>query len=181
VACHRMAIEPMEARRNHDSSKWECQTRRKAQRKSQILFFRTIAGEFGFPHSRELGYLENGRFTSIKGVPGGNILSIAQDTAGQCVGDQRACRSLRISPQNDVREIPWADLGHKDHASVLAADRRRAGYGLDFFWAASPISLTGRSAHRTQPRMGLARAVSATFDSTMMVRSGSLPKADSAG
>jgi signal transduction histidine kinase/ligand-binding sensor domain-containing protein len=82
---------------------------------------------------RELGYLENGRFTSIKGVPGGNMLSIAQDAAGNLWVINEHVGLFRISPQNEVREIPWAGLGHKDHASVLAADRRQGGLWIGFF------------------------------------------------
>jgi signal transduction histidine kinase/streptogramin lyase len=82
---------------------------------------------------RELGYLENGHFTSIKGVPGGNILSIAQDIAGNVWVINEHVGLFRISPQNDVREILWADLGHEDHASVLAADRRQDGLWIGFF------------------------------------------------
>jgi len=82
---------------------------------------------------RELGYLENGRFTSINGVPGGNMLSITQDTAGNVWVINEHVGLFRISPQNDVREIPWADLGHKDNASVLAADQRQGGLWIGFF------------------------------------------------
>src|SRR5271170_1719068 len=82
---------------------------------------------------RELGYLENGHFTAINSVPGGNTLSITQDTAGNVWVINEHVGLFRISPQNDVREIPWADLGHKDHASVLAADRRQGGLWIGFF------------------------------------------------
>jgi len=44
--------------------------------------FQDDRGRIWTSTSREFGYLEDGRFTSIEGVPGGNILSIAQDTAG---------------------------------------------------------------------------------------------------
>jgi PAS domain S-box-containing protein len=39
---------------------------------------------------------------------------------------------FQISPENEVREITWADLGHKDDASVLAADRRQGGLWIGF-------------------------------------------------
>jgi ligand-binding sensor domain-containing protein/signal transduction histidine kinase len=82
---------------------------------------------------RELGYLEDGRFTSIKGVPGGNMLSIAQDSGGNVWVINEHVGLFRISPQNDVQHIPWSDLGHKDHASVLTSDRTKGGLWIGFF------------------------------------------------
>jgi PAS domain S-box-containing protein len=81
---------------------------------------------------REFGYLENARFTTIKGIPEGNKPSIAQDTAGNVWVIDSYVGLFQISPQNEVREIPWADLGHKDDASVLAADRRQSGLWIGF-------------------------------------------------
>ena len=75
----------------------------------------------------ELGYLENKRFNSIKGITKTNVLSIAQDTASTVWVLNEPVGLLGISPQNDVKEILWSELGHKDHASVLAADRRQGG------------------------------------------------------
>jgi signal transduction histidine kinase/ligand-binding sensor domain-containing protein len=82
---------------------------------------------------REIGYLENGRFISIKGVPGGNMLSIAQDTAGNLWVINEHVGLFRISAQNEVREIPLPGLGHADHASVLAAGRGQGGLWIGFF------------------------------------------------
>jgi signal transduction histidine kinase/sugar lactone lactonase YvrE len=82
---------------------------------------------------RELGYLENGRFIPVKGVPGGNILSIAQDADGNLWADNEPLGLIRLSPRGEVRQIPWAVLGHKDHASVLAADRSQGGLWIGFF------------------------------------------------
>jgi PAS domain S-box-containing protein len=81
---------------------------------------------------REFGYLEDGRFTTIKGIPKGNKPSIAQDTAGNVWVIDSFVGLFQISPENEVREIPWADLGHKDDASVLAADRREGGLWIGF-------------------------------------------------
>jgi YXYXY domain-containing protein/two component regulator with propeller domain len=83
------------------------------------------------PH--QLGYLETGRFTSVKGVPGGQILSMTQDTARNVWVANEHVGLFRISPQDDVRQIPWPDLGHKDHASILAADRKQGGLWIGFF------------------------------------------------
>jgi signal transduction histidine kinase/ligand-binding sensor domain-containing protein len=93
---------------------------------------------------REFGYLENGRFTSIKGVPGGNMLSIAQDSARNLWVINEHVGLFRISPQNEVQQIPWSSLGHKDHASGLAADRSQGGLWLGFFLGGIAYFADGR-------------------------------------
>jgi ligand-binding sensor domain-containing protein/signal transduction histidine kinase len=82
---------------------------------------------------RGLGYLENGRFHSIEGVPGGNFTSITQDTSGNLWAASSNAGLFRISPRNDVLKFPWAGLGHQDPAIVLAADHARGGIWLGFF------------------------------------------------
>src|SRR6266851_1474124 len=95
--------------------------------------FQVDRGHIWVSTARELGYLEDGRFTAIKGVPGGNMLSIVQDNAGNLWVNNQDVGLFRISPQNEVRQILWSDLGHKDHASVLDADRRQDGVWIGFF------------------------------------------------
>jgi len=82
---------------------------------------------------RDFGYLEDGRFKPIKGVPEGWKLSITQDNAENLWVMSEQFGLSRISPQNYVLQIPWSSLGHKDHASVLAADRNRGGVWIGFF------------------------------------------------
>jgi signal transduction histidine kinase/ligand-binding sensor domain-containing protein len=95
--------------------------------------FQESNGRIWVSTTRELGYLQNGRFIAIKGAPAGNVLSIAEDTASNLWVINEPLGLVRISPQNDVRQIPWADLGHKDHASVLAADRKQGGLWIGFY------------------------------------------------
>jgi signal transduction histidine kinase/ligand-binding sensor domain-containing protein len=82
---------------------------------------------------RELGYLESGRFISIKGVPAGNVLSIVQDTSSNVWVLNEFGGLLQVSPKNTVKQIQWSSLGHKDHASVLAADPNHGGLWVGFF------------------------------------------------
>src|SRR5262249_49458278 len=95
--------------------------------------FQDDRGRIWVSTPRDLGYLENGRFSSIKGVPGGVMLSIAQDTDGNVWVINEHVGLFRISPRNDVQQIPWSSLGHKDHASVRAADPKRGGLWIGFF------------------------------------------------
>jgi signal transduction histidine kinase/ligand-binding sensor domain-containing protein len=115
---------------------------------------------------REIGYLENGRFISIKGVPGGNMLSIAQDTAGNLWVINEHVGLFRISAQNEVREIPLAGLGHADRASVLAADRRRGGLWIGFFLGGIAYFSDGqvRATYTTTDGLGAGRVSDFRFD-----------------
>jgi signal transduction histidine kinase/ligand-binding sensor domain-containing protein len=128
--------------------------------------FQDDRGRIWTSTSREFGYLEDGRFTSIEGVPGGNILSIAQDTAGNLWVANEPMGLLRISPQNEVREIPWAGLGHKEHASVVAADRRRGGLWIGFFQGGIAYFSDGqvRASYTTTDGLGAGRVSDFRFD-----------------
>jgi len=80
-----------------------------------------------------VGYLENDRFISVSGVPGGNVLSIVEDTAKNLWIADEPHGLFQLLHGGEVRDIPWAGLGHKDHASVLAADPVQGGIWLGFF------------------------------------------------
>jgi ligand-binding sensor domain-containing protein len=69
----------------------------------------------------------------VKDLPGGIVLSIAQDRAGNLWLANEHLGLFKVSPANSVQKIPWPELGHKDHASVLAADRSRDGLWIGFF------------------------------------------------
>jgi signal transduction histidine kinase/ligand-binding sensor domain-containing protein len=79
------------------------------------------------------GYLENNRFVAIRGVAGGSVQSIAEDTAGNLWLATRNAGLLRISPRNEVDQIPWARIGSNGPAVVLAADPLHGGLWLGFF------------------------------------------------
>jgi signal transduction histidine kinase/ligand-binding sensor domain-containing protein len=115
---------------------------------------------------RELGYLENGRFTSIKGVPGGPMLSITQDTAGNVWVINEHVGLFRISPQNDVQQIPWSSLGHQDHASVLVADHRQGGLWIGFFLGGVAYFSDGqvRATYTTTDGLGAGRISDFRFE-----------------
>src|SRR5882724_1101797 len=78
------------------------------------------------------GYLENNRFIPVKGIPGGNVLAITQGRAGNLFIANETSGLYRVSPRNEVEQIPWSAFGHKDHASVLAPDRK-LGLWMGFF------------------------------------------------
>jgi signal transduction histidine kinase/ligand-binding sensor domain-containing protein len=82
---------------------------------------------------REFGYLENSRFVSAKNVPGGVVLGIAEDAAGDMWIANQDLGLFRLRQGSVVQQIPWAGLGHRDAAMTLAADPSRGGLWLGFF------------------------------------------------
>jgi PAS domain S-box-containing protein len=121
--------------------------------------FQDDRGRIWVSTNRDLGYLENGRFTRLPGVPGGQMLSMAQDTGGNLWVINEPVGLFRISPQNEVRRISWIELGHKDHASVLAADPRHGGLWIGFFLGGIAYFSNGqvRASYTTTDGLGSGR------------------------
>jgi signal transduction histidine kinase/ligand-binding sensor domain-containing protein len=79
-----------------------------------------------------IGYLEDGRYVSTP-APGGMIDALAEDSeANMWIANQNA-GLFRLSPDNEVQQIPWAALGRKDTAMASAADVERGGVWLGFY------------------------------------------------
>jgi signal transduction histidine kinase/ligand-binding sensor domain-containing protein len=78
------------------------------------------------------GYFENGRLVSIKGLPGGNQLSIVEDAAGNLWIVNEQVGLFHLIRGGEIQQIPWATLGHKDHATTLAADPLEGGLWIGF-------------------------------------------------
>ena len=98
---------------------------------ARILCSRIIGGASGSRPTASFGYLQNDRFIPIGAVPGGYVLSIVEDTARDIwiVNWQRGLIRLR---DEAVEQIPWAALGHTDHAVAAIADPRQGGIWLGF-------------------------------------------------
>jgi len=80
-----------------------------------------------------VGYLENDRFISLNGVPGGPVHDIAQDTQGSVWIANQNHGLIRVSPDLVIQQFSWATLGREDFAYALAADRVHGGLWLGFF------------------------------------------------
>jgi signal transduction histidine kinase/ligand-binding sensor domain-containing protein len=78
------------------------------------------------------GYMENGRFVAIRGVPGGAVSSVAQDRQGNLWIANQNQGLLRLSKDGTVQRISWASIGRKDGAQSLAAGRSTGGLWLGF-------------------------------------------------
>jgi ligand-binding sensor domain-containing protein len=80
-----------------------------------------------------VGYLENDRLVHVGGIPGANVHSIAEDADGNLWIATPDLGLYRLSPRNDVQQISWDKLGHKDSATALAADPSQGGLWIGFF------------------------------------------------
>ncbi len=79
------------------------------------------------------GYLENDRFVPLNDVPGGTILSFAEDRAGNIWVANEHLGLFEVRQGHVSQQISWQKLGHKDHASVIAGDRLHGGLWIGFF------------------------------------------------
>src|SRR5580693_5386104 len=78
------------------------------------------------------GYMENGGFVPISGIPGGLVSSVAQGRQGNLWIANQDQGLLRLSKDGTVQQISWASIGHKDGAQSLATDRSTGGLWLGF-------------------------------------------------
>ena len=117
---------------------------------------------------RGLGYLENDRLVPLSAMPGGAVLSMTQDRAGNLWVANEQNGLFRVSPQREIRKISWAELGHKDHASVLAADRLQGSLWIGFFLGGIAYFADGqvRASYTTADGLGEGRISGFQFDHT---------------
>jgi len=79
------------------------------------------------------GYLEKDRFISIPGIAGGPVRGIAEDNVGSLWIANLNAGLLQLSARNEVQQVPWDKLGHKDFATALAIDPSGGGLWLGFY------------------------------------------------
>ena len=113
-----------------------------------------------------LGYLENERFISVRGIPGGPVHGIDEDTAGSLWIANQNSGLFRLSPGGEVQQIPWGGLGHKDNASALIADRVQGGLWLGFHYGGVAYfkDLRVRAAYSGSDGLGAGRINTFRFD-----------------
>jgi ligand-binding sensor domain-containing protein/signal transduction histidine kinase len=95
--------------------------------------FQDERGRIWIATASEFGYLEDGRFVFVRGVPGGAVRSIVEDTSGDLWLANPDLGLFRLSPGGVFQKTPWTQLGHEDFASALAIDPVRGGLWLGFF------------------------------------------------
>jgi hypothetical protein len=135
--------------------------------------FQDKRGRIWVATTHKFGYLENGRFESCQRNSRGSRAFHRRGQRRQSLDRQPGCSDFfTLSQQNQVQQIPWSRLGHKDHATALAADPSGAACGSGSITAAWPISPMGKCNRRIHPPTGLARALSTSFNSIRTVRYG---------
>ena len=97
-----------------------------------VFVFADNAGRILVSTPHAFGYMENGRFVPIGGVPGGLVSSVAQDRQGNLWIANQDRGLLRLSKDGTVQQISWLSIGHKDGAQSLASDRSTGGLWLGF-------------------------------------------------
>ena len=97
-----------------------------------VFVFADNAGRILVSTRYAFGFMENGRFVTIRGVPGGLVSSVAQDGRGDLWIANQDQGLLRRSKDGTVQQISWASIGHKDGAQSLAADLSTGGLWLGF-------------------------------------------------
>ena len=97
-----------------------------------VFVFADNAGRILVSTPYAFGYMENGRFVPIRGVPRGLVSSVAEDRQGNLWIANQDQGLLRLSKGGTVQQISWASIGHKGGAQSLAADRSSDGLWLGF-------------------------------------------------
>ena len=76
-----------------------------------------------------LGYLQNGRFASVPGMPRGELTCITEDDRGNLWVSHRRLGLFRISPTGQVKRFAWAEL-HIGETWNIVFDPARRGLWL---------------------------------------------------
>ena len=97
-----------------------------------VSVFGDRAGRILVSTPSAFGYMENGRFSSIGGVPGGIVYSVDQDRQGNLWIANLDQGLLRLAKDGTVQRISWGSIGRKDGAQSSAADRSTGGLWLGF-------------------------------------------------
>jgi PAS domain S-box-containing protein len=93
--------------------------------------FQDSRGRIWVSTQTAIGYLENDRFIPAA-APGGLVESLTEDTSGNLWIANRDLGLLRLSQDDVFPPIPWAALGRKDFAVILAPDPLHGGLWLGF-------------------------------------------------
>jgi signal transduction histidine kinase len=92
--------------------------------------FQDSRGRIWFSSLSGVGYLENDRYISTA-APGGSITAIEEDAAGNFWIAEQSLGLFRLSPGNQIQQMPWANFGRKDPARPLP-DPFHGGIWLGF-------------------------------------------------
>jgi signal transduction histidine kinase/ligand-binding sensor domain-containing protein len=95
--------------------------------------FEDERGRIWFSATRSVGYLDRGRFTAVRSIPGGRVHSITGNLMGHLWFAHETQGLFHLAGEHAVERISWARLGHTDYADTLAVDPSSDGLWLGFF------------------------------------------------
>lgn len=116
-----------------------------------------------------IGYLENERYTPVRGIPGTSAVhAIAEDAAGNIWLASQNGGLFRVGRNETIRQFPWSTFGHTDFATALAADPGRRGLWVGFQTGGVVHFDDGQVAesHTTDDGLGEGRVNMLRFDRT---------------
>ena len=123
---------------------------------SQVTsLFQDSAGRVWVSALSAVGYLENDRFISTA-APGGAVDALVEDSSGSIWISNQDAGLFRLSPSNEVQEIPWAAFGRKDPGRRMVGDPSGRGLWLGFFQGGVVYFRDGQVRAAYSPADGLA-------------------------
>ena len=120
-----------------------------------VSVFGDGAGRILVSTPNAFGYMDNGRFVSMRGVPGGLVYSVDQDRQGNLWIANQDKGLIRLAKNGTLQRISWANIGHTDGAQSLAADRSTGGLWLGFSEGGVAYFTDGQIKRTYTPREGL--------------------------
>jgi len=105
----------------------------KHRRITPYALFQDNHGRIWVANIKGVSYLENKRFVSVPGIPGGPVRGFAEDNAGTLWIAGVDSGLLRITARNEIQVLPWTSLGLKDFATAIATDPLQGGLWLGFY------------------------------------------------
>ena len=138
--------------------------------------FQDSRGRLWVADAAEVGYLENGRWVGVNGIPRGQPFTVVQDTDENIWIYTKPRVSFAFRRRALYRRSPGADSDTMTRRSASSPMGDWVGCGWDFLEAGSFISPTPRSARRMEHRMGWQRRPSTIFTSIRAARFGQPPR-----
>src|SRR5262245_41970647 len=103
-----------------------------------------------------VGYMDQGRFRAVSGVPPGSVFAIAGDRKGNIWLAHASAGLLRVSADRVVDRIPLEHLGHTDYARALTVDPITGDLWLGFWNGGVEVVRDGQIAASYGAKEGLA-------------------------
>ena len=119
--------------------------------------FQDSAGRIWIGTRNDFGYLENDRFVRIRDFPPNEVTDLVEESPGNMWVATQFAGLIHLVDTKIVQQIPWAALGHKDHARVMVVDPSRAGTWLGFRDGGVAYFTSGRIQKQYSAAEGLGR------------------------